>query len=71
MPRLTRRSSSSAPISNDQLLECPSVQALALRATRRAGIGKPVVETLVADRRPEHRLGLEQVLPVPLDQLAG
>jgi hypothetical protein len=51
-----------------ELPERAAVQALALRATVGAGVGEPVVEALVADRRPEQRLDLEQPLPIAFEQ---
>jgi hypothetical protein len=53
------------------LLERAAVQALAFGAPVGTGVGESVVVPLVADRRPEQRLELEQVVPVAFDQPAA
>src|SRR4029450_437967 len=51
-----------------ELLERPAVEALARRATFGPGVGESVVEPLVADRRPEQRLELQEPVPIAVEQ---
>jgi hypothetical protein len=50
-----------------ELLERAAVQALTLRATVGSGVGEAVVEPLVADRRPEQRLVLQEPVPIAFE----
>src|SRR4029453_2891100 len=49
----------------------PAGQARALGAAVGSGVGEPVVEAFVADRRPEEGLDLEKAFPVPTEQPIG
>ena len=55
-------------IEQADLLDGTGVQPLAGRAAVRARIGEAIVEPLVTDRGPQERLGLEQAVPVPVDE---
>jgi hypothetical protein len=51
-----------------ELSQGPPVHGLALGSPCLARIGEPIVEPLVADQGSEERIGLDQSLPVVVDQ---